>query len=219
MQGMSAALVLSLHLFCAAPSSPAEVTAPHEALQPLRAQSEADPASSHLHPERPQQRSWLIPTAHAGGLMAGMRLSLSLLWPESFNPLPLSRSFDTFRQNWSRAPHFETERALFESDNDPWPLNAIGHGLFGSEVYLRARQCGHAPLPALAFTTAASTFWEYGIEAFHKRPSAVDLVWTPLGGLLIGEVRYRVWRAADWTPLKVVVDPFGELERALGTRC
>ena len=33
-----------------------------------------------------------------------------------------------------------SHRAL-EWDGDPWYVNTLGHGLFGSELYLRARMC------------------------------------------------------------------------------
>ncbi|MFY0576154.1 DUF3943 domain-containing protein [Cystobacter fuscus] len=71
-----------------------------------------------------------------------------------------------------------------------------------------------------------STRW----RRFHQRPSAVDLVWTPLAGALLGEGRYRLHRAlvrgggqSPGTARKVlffVVDPLGEAERRLlGAGC
>jgi hypothetical protein len=109
-------------------------------------------------------------------------------------------------------------------------LNTVGHGLFGSEVYSRARHCGQSPAAAFLATVVASTAWEYTLEAFHQRPSAVDLVWTPLVGALLGEGRYRLYRAlvqgggqSPGTARKVlffVVDPLGETERRLlGAGC
>jgi len=102
----------------------------------------------------------------------------------------------------------------------------FAHGAFGSEVYLRSRQCGHGALAALAGTAVVSTLWEYAVEAPYKRPSAIDLVWTPLaGGLVLGEGRFRLyqWLAAGGSirrALRWAVDPLGEFERgALRTRC
>lgn len=69
-------------------------------------------------------------------------------------------------------------------------------------------------------TALASTTWEYLVEGPWKRPSAIDLVWTPLvGGLLLGEARYRLYRATDWGILRTLLDPFGSLERAAGAGC
>ena len=102
----------------------------------------------------------------------------------------------------------------------------LGHGLFGSELYLRARTC-HLPwYGALAFTAASSALWEYGFEGNGVRPSALDLVYTPLAGMALGEGRHVVWRAAGGlasaglrTFLRAAVDPFGEAERAFGAGC
>ncbi len=60
-----------------------------------------------------------------------------------------------------------------------------------------------------------------------KRPSAIDLAWTPIvGGLLLGELRFRAyrWLGSQDTGLlrrigRALVDPLGSLERAAGTRC
>ncbi len=164
--------------------------------------------------------SHVIPLAHTAALMGAMRLSLSLRWPEAFAPLPPDRAWSAARENWRQAPEFHSDMPLIESDGDPWLVNGVGHGLFGSEVYLRTRRCGHGPLASFGAAAAASTIWEYGIESFHQRPSAVDLVWTPLSGLAFGELRYQLLRAfGHHRAVSAIVDPFGELQRALGTRC
>ena len=105
-------------------------------------------------------------------------------------------------------------------------MNAVGHGLFGSELYLRARTCKKNVIESLLLTTLASTVWEYGFEASGVRPSALDLGYTPLAGLAFGEARYLGWSLGSalenrtWrTVVTSVFDPFGELERAFGTRC
>ena len=71
-----------------------------------------------------------------------------------------------------------------------------------------------------------SPLWEYAIEANGVRPSALDLTFTPIAGLVLGEGRLQGWRAARrMTPgplratLSAVLDPLGDLERALGTPC
>jgi hypothetical protein len=48
---------------------------------------------------------------------------------------------------------------------------------------------------AFAWTAGASVAWEYALEGSVKRPSAIDLAWTPIvGGLLLGELRFRAYR-------------------------
>src|SRR4051812_33468198 len=169
---------------------------------------------------RPEESSWTVPVAHAAGLLAGMRLTLSLAWPDAYDPLPLSRSGHQFRQAYSSGPEFRHDRWLLESDGDPWAINVIGHGLFGAEVYGRVRQCGGGPWQALAFAAGTSVVWEYGIESWSKRPSGVDLVATPLFGAVLGEARYQAQRwlrgkpPGFWRRLgEIVIDPLGEGER------
>jgi hypothetical protein len=153
-----------------------------------------------------------------------MRLAVSLAWPEAYDPTRGGAMRDQLRLAYTRPPELDRSRRLLESDGDPWWVNGVGHAAFGSEIYGRTRQCGGGPAAALLATAAASVVWEYGLEAPHKRPSAVDLVWTPLAGALLGEGRYRLhaWlrsrNASAW--LLFVVDPLGESERrVLHTRC
>lgn len=171
---------------------------------------------------------WLVPTLHTIGLMGAMRLSLSILWPDSYPLLEFDAAEKHLREAYTLPPEFDRHRNLFESDGDPWTLNVIGHGLFGSEVYQRFRRCGHGPWAALLATTVASTAWEYGPEALHQRPSAIDLSLTPVLGIALGEARFQLFRAARGDSqetgalrrmLMILIDPLGEAERALGTEC
>jgi hypothetical protein len=185
--------------------------------------SSATPAAE----ETPEEPIWLVPVGHGAGLLAGMRLSLSVIWPGPYHPLPLSRSGRQFGRAYTAPPELRPDRHLLESDGDPWTINLVGHGLFGSEVHGRVRQCGGAFWQALLFTAATSVVWEYGIESFNKRPSAVDLVVTPLLGAALGEARHHAlrWLRARppgfWRTFgAILVDPLGSAERAwLGTRC
>jgi hypothetical protein len=173
---------------------------------------------------QPPAPTWAVPAAHTGALFLGMRVTMSLAWPDAYDPTDWDAQREQLRLSFTRPPEFDRRRPLLESDGDPWWLNGVGHALFGSEIYGRTRQCGGGPGAALLAAAAASTAWEYVVESPYQRPSAVDLVWTPLAGALLGEGRYRLqrWlRARDprgW--LLFVVDPLGELERrAFGTKC
>ncbi len=91
---------------------------------------------------------------------------------------------------------------------------------------MRARTCRLPWYGALAFTAASSALWEYAFEGNGVRPSALDLVYTPLAGMLLGEGRYLAWGAASnvrspglRTVIRAAVDPFGEVERAFGAGC
>jgi hypothetical protein len=186
------------------------------------------PATTLVAPvEKPPETSWTVPIVHAAGLLAGMRLVLSVAWPDAYDPFPLSRSSRQFGRAYTEGPEFRRDRALLESDGDPWTINVIGHGLFGAELYGRVRQCGGRPWQAFAFAAGTSALWEYGIESFNKRPSAIDLVSTPIIGTVLGEGRVQLQRVLRrrprgfWRALgELVVDPLGSTERlALHTRC
>ena len=56
-------------------------------------------------------------------------------------------------------------------------------------ICLRHRQAHHRPWVALGMTLAWSVVWEYLIEAWHKQPLGLDLMWAPTGGALLGEGR------------------------------
>jgi hypothetical protein len=182
-----------------------------------------------LAPAPPSSSSpiWTVPVWHTTGVVLGMRLGLSILWPEAYAPLPLERSARQYRLAWTMPPEYRRDRRLFESDGDPWVINVVGHGLFGAEVHGRVRACHGSFWQAAAFTAGASVLWEYGPEAFHKRPSAVDLMITPVLGAALGEGRHQLQRWIRTRPrtawrrvLEILIDPLGEGERGLlGTRC
>jgi hypothetical protein len=177
-------------------------------------------------PAELEPASWVVPSLHALGLMTVMRSTEAYLWPEPFAETGLFQVGRRYYEAFSRAPVWHSSRPLFEEDGDHWQVNVIGHGLFGSELYLRARTCHEPAWQALLFTALASASWEYVFEASGTRPSALDLTFTPVAGLLLGEARFWGWSAAHRlrsralrSTLSVLFDPLGELERAAGTPC
>jgi hypothetical protein len=196
----------------APPSAALDATAPDAvATEPGRTRANVD---------------WTVPVLHTGGLFVGMRATEAYLWPHPFAETDPDLIFEHYREAYTRPPLFDPERRAFEWDGDHWTLNVIGHGLLGSELYFRPRRCGASVLGALAFAAGSSVFWEYVVEANGVRPSALDLVYTPLAGIVLGEARYagytvagaianRTWRGV----VRAVLDPFGEVERALGAPC
>jgi hypothetical protein len=79
-------------------------------------------------------------------------------------------------------------------DGDPWWLNWGGHALLGADHYLMARNSGWSWYASVAFTTFGSFVWEYVTEGIFERPSAVDLIITPIVGTILGELRYLAFR-------------------------
>jgi hypothetical protein len=183
-------------------------------------------AASHARSSDTEPGSWLIPSLHGLGVMAGMRVGEALFLGDEFANADPEFIWENWGDAFSKPPVFDSSEPAFEWDGDGWYTNLIGHGLFGSELYLRTRTCHKNALEGFAFALAGSTLWEYVIEGSAARPSAQDLVYTPVMGSILGELRYQGWLAAGrWNErtwgsvFKAVLDPLGELERAAGTRC
>jgi hypothetical protein len=165
-----------------------------------------------------------IPVLHDVVLMTVMRGVETVIWP---NPFARTADFGMhYGEAFTKPPIFDPHKGFMEWDGDRWYINTIGHGLFGSELYLRARTCAMPWYGAAALAGAMSALWEYGYEGNGVRPSALDLVYTPLSGLVFGEGRFALWNAAGAIEnrttriiLRAVVDPLGEAERAFGSGC
>ena len=172
-------------------------------------------AEPEAHPRSP---SVVVPAVHSLALMTVMRGAESYLYPDPFSK---PKYFgDHYKEAFTKAPIFDPHKPAFRWDGDSVAINVVGHGLFGSELYLRARQCRWGVLGSFAFAAGTSAVWEYAFEGNGVRPSAQDLIYTPLAGIALGEARYFVYRAARNIPVvRVIVDPFGEIERAAGTGC
>jgi hypothetical protein len=200
-----------------------------DALAPTAGQT---PASVKTHPveafpeEQPTALGrWTATLGHHHGLMLGMRLTEVWLWPEPFAEMRPTILRQRYHDAFTQAPKWDGRAPWFQWDGDRWFINVVGHAALGSELYLKARRCKFQPLAAMALTAASSAVWEYGYEASGVRPSALDLVYTPVSGVVIGETRYwLIQQARTLTPgwrrfVTVVLDPFGEAERGLGFPC
>ncbi|HEV8244999.1 MAG TPA: DUF3943 domain-containing protein [Polyangiaceae bacterium] len=183
---------------------------------PGTARAEQDDDTSEAH--------WAPPVLHTTGLFIAMRLTEAAIWPEPFARTEPDFWWARYEDAFTLPPKFDPSLPAFEWDGDPWTINVLGHALLGSELYLRARQCHFGWAGSLAFTAAGSVAWEYVFEANGVRPSAQDLVWTPLSGWALGEARFQAARALNGKRgaaqvLRIVLDPFGEAARALGSGC
>lgn len=220
--GFRLVLVASLCVGC---TQTAELRAPHTPVAPpARPHPSANVVSTSPREPTPFARyATTIGNHHA--LMLGMRLTEVWLWPEPFAETRPSILRERYRDAFTNPPKWDSRAPWFQWDGDRWFINVIGHAAFGSELYLRARRCDFHPLGAFALTVASSTVWEYGYEASGVRPSAFDLIYTPVSGFVIGEARHWLVRRAQhldsgWrTLVTVLLDPFGEAERAIGLPC
>jgi hypothetical protein len=187
-------------------------------VSPCRAQPSPDPPAP--------EPNWDVPVVHSLGLMTAMRSAEAVIWPKSFastDPLDWARGYG---EAVGLPPRLDASASWFEWDGDDWTINGIGHGLFGSELYFRARACRCDPAEALLFASAATATWEFVFEGNAVRPSALDLWTTPIAGIALGELRYLGWRAAGglhsatWRlVLRTVLDPLGTFERAFRIPC
>jgi hypothetical protein len=166
--------------------------------------------------------NWVTPSLHCAGVQLVGRVGASILWPRAFDVTEVKQNWGNIKRSWSTAPEFDTSESFFSWDHDPWALNLFAHGFMGSEYYLRYRETHHSIWVSLGMTLAWSVFWEYLIEAWHKQPSGIDLLWTPMGGALFGEGRYRLYlvverlsRSKGRHVLLYLIDPLGQLERDL----
>ncbi|MEN9918428.1 MAG: hypothetical protein RL662_864 [Bacteroidota bacterium] len=75
-------------------------------------------------------------------------------------------------------------------DNDQIGTNMFLHPYHGSLYYNSARAKGYNYWESGAFALGGSVMWEFFMENEH--PSSNDLIATPVGGLALGEVFYRL---------------------------
>lgn len=104
-----------------------------------------------------------------------------------------------WQQNWisGREYIFTTRKAWsqnlkdgFEWDKDPIQTNFFGHPYNGSFYFTGARAAGLTFWEAIPYTLGGSLAWEVFGET--ERPSMNDIFSTTFGGIILGEVTYRI---------------------------
>jgi hypothetical protein len=106
------------------------------------------------------------------------------------HPSKNSGELDFTWSDWN-AKLFSTRDISF--DSDLFSTNAIAHPMAGALYYQIARGNGLSPLASVVATVLVSTAWEYLVE-WDERPSINDLIFTPAGGVVLGEATYRLGR-------------------------
>ena len=75
-------------------------------------------------------------------------------------------------------------------DHDLPVINYIGHPYQGGFYYNVVRSQGATVWQSSLFCLGQSLLWEYGWEAGMEQPSIQDLIISPLGGIVIGELSH-----------------------------
>lgn len=159
---------------------------------------------------------------HTGVLFAGGVATLSVLQLLPENATAWNKERITSIPFWKRWSYHVRKGPVWDGDN--FIFNYILHPYAGAVYYMGARSIGFNQLGSFLYCTAISTiFWEYGIEAFMEKPSIQDLILTPLSGLLLGEVfyklkrkivsdGYRLWGSCVWGNIVAfIIDPVNEV--------
>jgi Domain of unknown function (DUF3943) len=81
-------------------------------------------------------------------------------------------------------------RSGFVWDNDHFGTNFIGHPHSGNIYFNIARSNGYSFWQSLPFAIEGSLMWEYFGE--NALPSKNDIINTPISGMFLGEVLYRI---------------------------
>ncbi|MGZ8544499.1 MAG: DUF3943 domain-containing protein [Flavisolibacter sp.] len=98
-----------------------------------------------------------------------------------------------FKQDWTSSGISDWKRNFQRSpewDDDNFGINFLGHPHTGSFYFNVARSNGFNFWQSLPYTFQGSFVWEWLGE--NERPSFNDLINTPLSGVFLGEVFYRI---------------------------
>ncbi|MEZ4824870.1 MAG: DUF3943 domain-containing protein [Bacteroidia bacterium] len=87
------------------------------------------------------------------------------------------------KRAWTRPPVW---------DNDGFIINYMGHSYQGAWYYNSMRSQGAKVWQSSLFCLGQSLLWEYGYEAVKEQPSRQDLITTPVGGVVFGELTHRL---------------------------
>lgn len=121
---------------------------------------------------------------------AAWKPALRVLSADLFN-WALARYY--FKFDWAKVGPADWKNNLKkgpEWDVDGFGINFIGHPHTGSFYFNVARSNGYSYWQSLPFAIQGSLTWEYLGE--NTRPSWNDLINTPVSGMFLGEIFYRI---------------------------
>ncbi len=96
-----------------------------------------------------------------------------------------------FTKESLKAEYKRTFTTLPELDDDLFIINYVGHPYQGTFYYNSVRSQGAKIWQASLFAVMQTLLWEYLWEGGLEQPSIQDLIATPLGGIVFGELAHR----------------------------
>ena len=105
----------------------------------------------------------------------------------------MPKEITKWSEDWAKDAWRNLKRSFSTTpvwDKDDWALNYIGHPIAGSYYYNALRSQNASRFHSFLFSTAQSFIWEYIIEGVAERPSAQDILITPVVGSMLGEATH-----------------------------
>ncbi len=124
-----------------------------------------------------ESKDFLLPAVEVIGINMGVWFYNKYLTREGWSDI----GFNTMKQNLKTG---------FQWDNDGFLMNQFAHPYHGSQYYNAARSNGLSFWESALYPYGGSLMWELFME--NQAPSYNDFVNTPVSGILIGEVTYRI---------------------------
>ena len=153
----------------------------------LNAQYIREPDPGLKHSDKTFGNKMLRGTGYSLGYNAVIMTAL-ILSPEYISQWDRK---EAFRAASMKAQYKKTFTTAPVRDNDLAVINYIGHPYQGSFYFNTTRSQGALFWQSSLFTILQSTLWEYVWEGGLEQPSIQDLIVTPLGGILLGELSHR----------------------------
>ena len=149
--------------------------------QPLNKTSQFDPEFPYLQIPNEPDKSGLVRDSKLFLLYQVAIVGVIYLMPESIS------KWSEDDKNGNVFDKWEENVNNLRKDKDDWAINFIGHPYFGAVYYVRARHRGYDRESSFWYSAIMSTIYEYGIEAVFEPVSIQDLIFTPIGGAVMGE--------------------------------
>ncbi|HOJ06415.1 MAG: DUF3943 domain-containing protein [Ignavibacteriota bacterium] len=123
------------------------------------------------------EKNYWLPAVEIVGLNLGVWATHRYLTKESWSAI----SWNSIKENFKNG---------FDWDADGYLINQFWHPYHGSNYYNSARSNGLSFWESAPYAFTGSLMWEYFMEI--EPPSYNDIVNTPVTGIILGEISFRV---------------------------